>query len=343
MKKKNRVLVLIDYRLIPPEKIESQLQLDNAPWRAEYYVIKALKSLGHDVHVLGVNGDLRVIKEAQEQFKPHIAFNLLEEFNGETVFDHNVVSYLELIGLRYTGCNPKGLILGRDKSLSKKILNYHRIKTPQFAVAKKGKKFKRAKKMTFPLIVKSLTEEGSVGISQSSVVSDDQKLQERIAFIHEHTVSDAIVESYIEGTDIYASVIGNRQLTVCPILELVFKNAPDNFHQIATSKVKWSEEYRKKYKIDVKVLSGVEEKNYNKIVAKVRKIYKVLCFNGYARLDLRLTSDGNVYFIEGNPNPDISNHEEFAISAAKVGLSYNKLIDKLLRLGSNWGPEDIYN
>ena len=342
MKKKLRVLVLVSKHLIPPDFIPPE-ELERSNCRTEYYVINTLRQLGHTVEPLGIDGDLKLVKDSIDQFRPHILFNLLEEWDGETLFDHNVVSYLELIKQAYTGCNPKGLLLARDKSLSKKILNYHRIKTPHFAVAKRGKKFNRPQKMQFPLIVKSLTEEGSVGISQNSVVKDDTKLQERIAFIHEHALSDAIVETFIEGKDIYISVLGNKKINIFPILQLEFKDAPNGIHQIATSKVKWNPEYREKYSIDCQFATDLSPELANRISDLSKKIYKILAISGYARLDMRLTDDGQVYFIEANPNPDISNHEEFAISAQKAGIDYPNLIEKIVTLGLNWNPVDSYN
>lgn len=330
--KKLKILVLIHPKLNPP-KDATNYEAERMPWRTEYYVIGGLKKMGHDVHVLEVGSDLRVIREAREKFKPHIAFNLLEQFDGETLFDHNVVSYLELIKLPYTGCNPKGLILARDKSLSKKIMFYHRIKTPKFAVARRGKKFKRKKELTFPLIVKSLTEEGSVGISQNSIVHDDEKLQERIEFIHTNTVSDALVESYIEGTDLYISLTGNIKINHYPLLELKFKKAPNGMHKIATSKVKWNPDYRKKYEIETYEVKGISQVEQQKILKTGKKIYKALNLSGYTRIDLRLTPDKKIYFLEANPNPDLAKSDDFARSVKRAGISYDELLEKILKLG----------
>ncbi len=342
MKKKFKVLVLIDSRLIPPEDATKE-ELEKAPYRTEFYVIKTLKSHGHKVHVLGLESDLKSIRTAREDLNPDIAFNLLEEFAGEAVFDHNVVSYLELINLPYTGCNPKGLLLSRDKALSKKILYYHRIKTPRFAVAHKNRKFKRPKRLEFPLIVKSLVDEGSTGISQKSIVYDDKELKERIGFIHdnESTGSTAIIESYIEGRDIYVSILGNRRIIILPPLELIFKNAPDRIHQIATSKVKWDPDYREKYEIDIDI-PKLPEEQISQIEKISKRIYRILGLSGYARLDLRLSDSGKIYFIEANPNPDISKGEEFAYSAKRAKINYPDLLNKIMTLGLSFKPGSTY-
>src|SRR5207248_8835873 len=131
---------------------------------------------GHDVMKLGVQDDLSVIRDAIDQFKPHVAFNLLEGFDDFHVFDQHVVSYLELSGQAYTGCNPRGMTLARDKALTKKIMAYHRISVPAFAVFARGRAIVRPKKLSLPLLVKSVSVEGSIGISQASIVHDDEKL-----------------------------------------------------------------------------------------------------------------------------------------------------------------------
>src|SRR5262249_52169014 len=199
---------------------------------------------------LGVHDDLGEIRRVATEWKPHVAFNLLEAFDDVTIFDQNVVSHLELLKLPYTGCNPRGLLLARDKSLSKKLLAYHRIDVPEFEVFRIGRPIRRAKRLNFPLIVKSLTQEASIGISQASVVDTDEKLKERVTFIHESIGTAAIVEQYIEGREIYVGVLGNQALQALPVWELFFTNMPDGSRRIATDRVKWSVKYQKKYGID---------------------------------------------------------------------------------------------
>ena len=182
---KLRVLALVHRHLIPPDTIEAGTDITGEPWRTEYDVISTLRGLGHEVQPLGVHDDLGEIRRLVTEWKPHIAFNLLEGFDDVTIFDQNVISYLELLKLPYTGCNPRGLLLARDKSLSKKLLAYHRIPVPEFEVFRIGRPIRRPKRLEFPLIVKSLTQEASIGISQASVVDSDEKFRERVTFIHE--------------------------------------------------------------------------------------------------------------------------------------------------------------
>ena len=205
--------------------------------------------MGHEVRVLGLHDELGSIRPTAGLFKPHIVFNLMEAFAGVTTFDQNVVSYLELLRLPYTGCNPRGLILARDKALSKKLLAYHRIPVPDFTVVRRGRHPQLSKKLHFPLIVKSLFFEASTGISQASVVENEEQLARRVQFVHESLGSAAIVEQFIDGRELYVGVVGNQRLDVFPVWEMSFDKMPDNRWHIATERVKWSTQYQKRHGI----------------------------------------------------------------------------------------------
>src|SRR5438128_9989478 len=209
---------------MPPDVIPEGIEKEEQPWRTEYDVISTLKQMGHDVAPVGLRSDLEVIAKAREENKPQVVFNLLEDFEGQALYDQHVVSYLELIKQPYTGCNPRGLTIAHDKALTKKILSYHRIAVPGFAVFPIGQKVVRPRRLKFPLLVKSVVEEGSVGISQASVVNDDTKLAERVEFIHRQTNSHAIAEQYIEGREIYISVIGNRNLQTYSLSKRIYQH-----------------------------------------------------------------------------------------------------------------------
>jgi D-alanine-D-alanine ligase len=218
--RKLRVLVMMDESLVPPDSVEGMSGREIAPFKTEYDVVNTLRNCGHEVRPVGVKTDLSVLANAIADFRPHICFNLVEDFDGIPSRDQHVVSYLELINQSYTGANPRGLTLSRDKALTKKILSYHGILTPRFAVFPVGRVIRRPQSLGFPLLVKSLTQEGSVGISQASVIYSDQQLAERVAFLHERFKTDVIAEQYIEGRELYVSVMGNRKLQTFPIWEL---------------------------------------------------------------------------------------------------------------------------
>jgi D-alanine-D-alanine ligase len=334
--KKLRVLVLMHEDLIPPDSIEGLSDKEIAPYKAEFDVVAGLEALGHHVRPLGMVDDLGVVRRAMAQWEPHMAFNLLEEFHGVAVYDHHVVSYLELMRQPYTGCNPRGLMIAHDKALSKKILSYHRVATPRFTVFARGKRPKRPRRLSFPLLVKSVIEDASMGISQASIVTNQEKLVDRVEFVHEQVRSDAMVEEYIEGRELYVGVIGNQRLQTFPVWEMLFTKMPHGMPKIATAKVKFDEEYQKKYGIRTGAAEdlppGVEER-----IAKLcKRAYRTLSLSGYARMDLRLTPNGRIYLLEANPNPNLEYGEDFAESAESVGVSYEALLHRILNLGRRY-------
>jgi D-alanine-D-alanine ligase len=335
--RKARVLALVHDHLVPPADTTG-IDVLEAEWKMEYDVVETLKESGHDVRVLGINDDLSGIRVTAEEFKPHIVFNLMEAFAGVTTFDQNVVSYLELLRLPYTGCNPRGLILARDKALSKKLLAYHRLPVPEFTVVRRGRKPVLSKRLQFPLIVKSLFFEASAGISQASVVESPELLQKRVAFIHESLGTAAIVEQFIDGRELYVGVIGNERLEALPVWEMSFASMPENRWRIATERVKWSTQYQKRHGI-MTSQAQLEPDAVHKIQNIARRTYRALDLNGYARIDMRLDADGRPFVLEANPNPNLAFGEDFAESAEVRGMPYDRLLERILTLGLRWEPE----
>lgn len=338
--RKLRVLALVHEALVPPDDLTG-VDLATVEWKTEFDVISTLRELEHEVQVVGVRSDLTVIRNAIDEWKPHIAFNLLEEFDGVAVYDQNVVAYLELLGVPYTGCNPRGLMLARDKALSKKILAYHRIPVPDFGVFPIGRMVKRRKRLPFPVIVKSVSQEASLGISQASIVDSDEKLQERVAFIHKNIGTDAIVERFIEGRELYVGVVGNLRLEVFPVWELSFGEMPGASAHIATARVKWSPKYRKKHGITSGAAKDLPEEMKTRIQHLAKRVCRTLNISGYARIDMRLDPNGTVYILEANPNPEIAYGEDLAESAERAGVSYEELLHRILNLGLRWRPDRL--
>ncbi len=335
--KRLRVLVLLHEDLVPPEEVTGY-DLKTVEWRTEYDVVSTLKKLGHEVYPLGVKSDLDAIHSAIENWKPDIAFNLLEEFDGVAVYDQHVVSYLELLHLPYTGCNPRGLMLARDKALTKKVLSFHRIPYPEFCEIPQGRTAKRPKWLSFPLIVKSINEEASLGISQASIVEDDDKLSERVAFIHNSVGSGALIERYVEGREFYVGIIGNGQLQALPVWELILDKLPEDAKRIATERVKWSRKYQQKYGITSREADNLSEHKTEEIQNLAKRVYRALGLSGYARIDMRMAEDGQLYVLEANPNPQIAEDEDFADSAKKVDYHYKELLQEILNVGLRWRP-----
>jgi D-alanine-D-alanine ligase len=330
-----RVLVLTHPDLIPPDSLKGRSEAEINVWKTEYDVVSTLRESGHDVRALGVKDELAPIRDEVESWKPHVVFNLLEEFHGEAVYDHSVVSYLELLRVPYTGCNPRGLVLARGKDLSKKLVHYHRVPVPAFAVFPMRRKVERPARLGLPLIVKSLNEDASMGIAQASVVETDEALAERVAFIHERIGTAAIAEQYIAGREIYVGVLGNDRRRVLPIWELQFGDLAQGTRPIATEKVKHDLEYQDRHGVIEGPAKGLAPQLQARINNLVKRICRTLELDGYARIDFRLADDGTPYFIEANPNPEIARIEEFARSAQHDGLKYPDLLNRILALGIN--------
>src|SRR6201995_5998684 len=236
----------------------------------------------------------------------------------------------------YTGCNPRGMVLSRDKVLSKQLLSYHRISTPQFMLFPRGRKLRIPKKLRFPQFVKSSTEDASLGIAHASVVEDPKQLAERIAFIHEQIKSDALVEEFIEGRELYVGVMGNDRLKVLPPWEMTFGSLPEKLPAIATRKVKWDRRYQKKYGITTAAAEELPEGVSSRLEKLSKRIFRALHLTGYARMDFRLRPDGGLYVLEANANPNISMAEDFSQSALTAGMRYRDVLNRILQLGTNY-------
>jgi D-alanine-D-alanine ligase len=331
--KRLRVLVLLHPDLMPPDSAEGFSEVQINVWKTEYDIITTLRAAGHEVRPLGVQDELKPIRDEMEGWKPHVVFTLLEQFHGEVMYDQNVASYLELMRIPYTGCNPRGLMLARGKDLSKTLVHYHRVPTPAFAVFPMRRKVRRPARLALPLIVKSLSEDASHGISQASVVDTDEKLVERVAFIHERIRTAAIAEQYIEGRELYVGVFGNDRLRVLPVWELTFGNMAEGAWRIATEKVKHDPNYQERRGILHGPAKDLAPELCARIQRTAKRIYRTLELDGYARIDFRLSADGVLYFLEANPNPEIAESQEFATAALHDGITYPDLLQRILTLG----------
>ena len=333
MKRKLKVLALFD--AISPTTLDQDLsaELKTDDWKTEANVLAALDALGHATQHLAIFDDLDLLRQKLQSFEPDVIFNLADQFKNNRAFDQNIVSFLEMQGLPFTGCGSTGLTLCKHKGISKKILGYHRIHVPDFVTIARGKRITRPPRLKFPVLVKPLKEEASLGISQASFVENDDQFKERVQFIHEKYDNDVIAEEYIEGREFYVSVFGNHRLSVFPIRELIFKEVPPDEPKIATYRAKWDEEYRKRWGLQNQFAEGLDPVLVAEIEDQCKRIYHLLTIDGYARMDLRVTARNEIYFIEANPNPILAEDEDFAQSALKAGLSYPQLIERIARLG----------
>lgn len=336
---KLRVLLMVHKTLVPPDDISGLSDAEIDEFRTEYDVLQTLRRLRHEVRVVGVGDHLTELRETIDEWRPHVVFNLLDEFSGIISYDHYVVAYLELIRQRYTGCNPRGMMLSRDKVLTKRVLATHRVATPEFRLFPFGRKFREPRRLEFPLFVKSATEDASLGISQASLVEDMKSLRERVQFIHEQVQSDALVEEYIDGREIYVGVLGNSRLVTLPSWEMDFGTLAEAQARIATRKVKWDRKYQAKHGIRTGRAQDLTDEQREQLSRLAKRTYRALYMSGFARMDFRLTSDGRIYLLEANANPNLSRGEDLADSAKAAGMSYTALISRIVQLGMSYMPE----
>ncbi len=298
----------------------------------EYQVADALRENGHEIHFIGLRDDLAEMIRRIGEWKPDLVFNCCEGFRGDDNLEYVVPSVLEGLGVCYVGSPPLGLMVSRNKSMSKKVLAHHGIKVPGFVTCHPGETFPNTSDLTFPLIVKPMETDASIGIAQASVVHDAEALAERVAFVHEQFQQPAIAEEFVEGRELYVSIIGNREkLEILPLTEMVFdkeKNAPEE--RIATRAAKWHEGYRERRGIRNQFARPIAAQARETIEHMCRTAFRILWLRDYARCDVRLSADGQVWLLEANANPFISDGHDFAVAAEKSGLEYPALMQRLV-------------
>jgi D-alanine-D-alanine ligase len=316
---------------------ERQMENEVAAWdndepEMEYQIAHALRECDHEVRLLGVRDDLENFIHQLRQWEPDLVFNGAEGFRGEESLEYLLPGLLEAEGFRYTGAPPLALQVTRNKAISKKVLAYFGILVPSFVSYRLHEKVAVPPNLSFPLIVKPLQADASTGIAQASVVQDADSLVERVAFIHERFGQGAIAEEFVDGRELYISLIGNDEsLEVLPFTELVFdkrKTRPEE--RIATQFAKWDESYRERKGIRNVLARPIAKSVRRRIEETCRMAYRALWLRDYARLDIRLSPDGRVWVLEANANPYISYGHDMANAAAKAGLDYRKFIQRIV-------------
>ena len=328
-----KILILFDvaHRMDPVETLSPErLKEEQRPTEAD--VMESLLRLGHTVETLAVFDNVTHIVEKLQTCLPDVVFNLSESFHQNRAHEPNIPALLELMKVRYTGSGPDALLLCKDKAITKKVLAYHRVRVPGFVVSHRQSPLRRLKRFKFPAFVKPRYEESSDGISKASFARDEREAIERAQFIHQKFDCDALIEEYIEGRELYISVLGGRRLTVFPPREVFFDNMPADAPRFATYHAKWNDAYRQKWGITngaARELPAAVERDLRKIA---RNVYGWMKIRGCGRLDVRLTPKGEIFVIEANPNPSLSQDEDFAQSAAAAGMDYDALITAILSL-----------
>src|SRR5271155_5180523 len=292
-------------------------------------IFEALEKLGHEPSNFELDGRPQSL-HSLSRCDADLVFNLTESFDGDDTKEVNVVAYVDLWGLRYTGAGPHGIFMSQDKSIAKKIFAFHGIKTPFFATAYRGR-IEHAHDVEFPLIVKPVWEDGSIGISAEAVVNSVKELMERVEYIQNEFDSPALIEEYIEGREIYAAVLGSYEhAQALPLVELDLSRLPEGTPKIASYDVKFEKDTQAHKLTKSNLVSGMDEDTIAKLQATGLAAYHAVKLRDYGRIDMRLTPKGEVYVIEANPNPWLSSKQEFAMAAKASGRSYTQLIGEIV-------------
>jgi D-alanine-D-alanine ligase len=330
--RKLKVTILYD-EMEDREKAEADAQGKKFPL-AYRQVEQALSGRGHSVDVLAVPSDVRNFMRKIDKLDCDILFNLCETFGGVSQHEQNVAALLELLNKPFTGAGSIGLALSQDKELSKKILAFHGIQSPRYAVIDSGK-VEWSDDIGFPALVKPVSEDGSIGIDSKAVVHNIKELMERISYIHTEHHSPALIEEYIEGREIYVGVLGNEAL---PIFEMDFSRVPEGVPKIASEEAKWDDESEVAKGTFEFFPTDISEAAYKKIQEAAAMAFGLLKLRDYGRIDMRLRKslekdeDWEFYIIEVNGNPHLEMESELPRAAMKQGLEYPDLIEKIVQL-----------
>lgn len=330
--KKLKITVLYDRG--PDVSDEKELQLASAGGgeEAHHHLVEYLGKAGHEVRLYGVHNDVKGIIAEVEAHPPEIVFNTCESFRGDSAMELHVPALLDMLGVKYTGSGPAALMLAQNKGLAKKVLAFHGLWSADFAVYPKGQFEIRPSKLRFPLIVKPLTEDASIGIAESSVIRNDETLATRIAYVHEKIGCDALVEEYIEGRELFVGVMGNDKPTVLPPVELDFSKASNDKLRVYSFKAKFDSAYRKKWGIQSVFPKDLKKETLASIEEITLTAYQALGLRDYGRVDLMRAPDGALYILEVNPNPNIAENEDLPNAAEQNGVGYAEFAEKILKL-----------
>ena len=329
--KKSRVLVLFDTDAEPPATHEYKKELESSD-EAEFDIARALAQRGHQVRLFGFRDDLDALTRGLRAEPADVVFNLSERYRDRSALDYTVAAVLEMLDMPYTGASSEGLMLARDKALTKKVLAYEGIRIPHFMVCRHGSPMQRPSDLRFPLIVKPLDEDASVGIAQASVVRDDHALGERVTFIHDKFDTDAIVEEFIAGRELYIGVMGNDPPVALPPIEMVFATDSTVESRIATFKAKWSVKYRASKGIQNEIAKNLSPEVRQRLAEVALRAYQAAGLRDYGRIDVRLAHDDAIYVVEANPNPYLADGEDLAWAAEEGGHLYPELIEKIAEM-----------
>jgi D-alanine-D-alanine ligase len=301
-------------------------------------VSAALSEGGHRASLIGINDDLRELLDKLDDKRPDLVFNLCERFADNDEFEMNVSGVLAMLGQPFTGTGPAGMALRQDKAVTKKLLKFHDVIYPNYATFDKNN-LEFAGRMRFPLFVKPLHGDTSLGIDDSSLVTEYTKLVERINFIQNQLKVPALVEEYIEGREFYVGILGNEAAEVLPVMELDFSKLPGNYPRIYGHEAKTDTASLQYGTVNSIVATDLPPEVRARITMAGKTAAQALKVQDYARVDLRLSSDGVPYVVEVNANPYLERTSVFALAALQAGMGYTTLINRIVEIvWKRWEP-----
>ena len=297
----------------------------------------ALRANNHECNRVVVDDSVDPVIAALRKAEPDIVFNLAESFAGRSALESNVAALLNLLGMRYTGSSPAGLLLAGDKTLTKKVLTFHSILTARFATVFRGA-VDWAGDIAFPLILKPPQEDASLGITQKSIVNDVQELLKTMSSLQSEYQSPVLAEEFIEGREFYVGVLGNSDAQALPVMELDFSGFPEGMPKIASWEAKWGDDGDEKGAEFEGTRSIFPTDLTDELTGRMQKVavdaFHALRLRDYARVDLRVNAKEEIYVIEVNPNCYLEKGAEFATAAAKGGTEYPALIERIVELAN---------
>jgi len=294
-------------------------------------IFEALEKLGHEPFYQVLDGTPQCLTSLAK-CEADLVFNLTESFAGDDTKEMQVAAYLDLLGLKYTGAGPHASFLAQDKAIAKKMFAFHGIRTPYFATSYRGS-IEHAHDIAFPLIVKPVSEDGSIGINSNAVVDSVKELMERVQYIQDEFDSPAIIEEYIEGREIYAAILGSYEYAEpLPLVELDFSKLPKGTPKIASYDVKFEKDTEAYKATKSAVAEDLDAQTVEKLNQTALAAHRAVKLRDYGRIDMRLSTKGEVYVLEANPNPWLSSKQEFCMAAKASGRSYTQLIGEIVEL-----------
>ena len=326
---------------IPELDFQTYFEVEELTPMEEFEIMaKRLNKLGFDAYTLNLKDDIHLFLNEIEKNKPDVIFNFVEIYKDRPRLEMNMVGLYELLGVAYTGAPALTLANCQNKFLTKKLLNYHGINTARFNLySEMPDQLKLQSK--FPVIVKPAYEDASVGIENESIVNNAEALKNRLEYVFKYFKQPALVEEFVEGREFNVSVVGDLRPKVLPISEIDFSKMPDHLHNIVSYQAKWDPHHESYHKTIPICPAKIPMRLEKKLKETALKAFKVMGTRDYARVDMRVNSDEEVFVLEVNPNPDLTEGAGFMRSASYGGLSYGMALKKIVMLAYERGKRSM--